>query len=71
MHTRASCRDWAKQANDSRIDVVYGRYNGLANWAEYRYVAHVDGISCSCRLEKLLATGPLLLKEESGYRWEG
>jgi hypothetical protein len=49
--------------------VDYERYEELVDWAQFRYVAHVDGISCSCRLEKLLALGSLLIKEESNYRW--
>jgi hypothetical protein len=33
------------------------------------HVAHIDGITCSCRLEKLLALGSLVVRERSGYRW--
>ncbi len=39
------------------------------SWAQFKYVAHVDGISCSSRYEKLLSLGSLVVKEESGYRW--
>ena len=40
----------------------------MGEWSHYRWVAHVDGITCSSRLEKLLSLGSLVLKEESGYR---
>ena len=35
-------------------------------WADSRYLVHVDGIGCSAKLEKALALGSLVLKEESG-----
>lgn len=33
----------------------------------YRYLLHLDGQSCSSRLEQLLVLNSLVLKEESGY----
>jgi hypothetical protein len=69
------CRQWPlkhtvgqAEANSSLVDV--GAALAMLDWAQFRYVAHVDGITCSCRLEKLLAAlGSLLVKEESGYMW--
>jgi hypothetical protein len=67
MCTACGCRDWAAAANSSLLNVTQGNVP-LVDWAAWRWLAHVDGISCSCRLEKLLSLGSLLLKEESGYR---
>ena len=40
----------------------------MQDWAKFKYIAHVDGISCSSKLEQSLAVGSLVFKEESGYR---
>ncbi|KAG2438449.1 hypothetical protein HYH02_010904 [Chlamydomonas schloesseri] len=39
----------------------------MADWARYRMVMHVDGISCSSRIVQLLALGSVVLREQSGY----
>ncbi|GFR42915.1 hypothetical protein Agub_g3915, partial [Astrephomene gubernaculifera] len=39
----------------------------LRDWAEYRMVMHVDGITCSSRVWQLLALGSVVLREQSGY----
>jgi hypothetical protein len=62
------CRCWANSTGDARLNISNNRWMPLSDWAQYRYVAHVDGISCSSRLEKLLALGSLVAKEDSGYR---
>ncbi len=65
------CRRWGNSSSDARLNISNNRWMPLSDWAQYRYVAHVDGISCSSRLEKLLALGSLVAKEDSGYRCVG
>ncbi|KAG2482934.1 hypothetical protein HYH03_018159 [Edaphochlamys debaryana] len=48
--------------------IIYSRGKvNISNWAEYKMVMHVDGISCSSRLHQLLALGSVVLREQSGY----
>jgi hypothetical protein len=64
------CSRWVQSSNDSLLDVQSNRrYMPMQYWSKYRYVAHIDGITCSCRLEKLLSLGSLVVRERSGYRW--
>ncbi|EFJ43134.1 hypothetical protein VOLCADRAFT_106931 [Volvox carteri f. nagariensis] len=39
----------------------------LEQWARYKMVMHVDGITCSSRIFQLLALGSVVLREQSGY----
>ena len=41
---------------------------GMRDWAQYKYILHVDGITCSTKLEQELPLGSLILKESSGFR---
>lgn len=60
---------WAQHRNDPRLLITEDFQIPLTQWADYRWLVHVDGITCSSRLEKLLSLGSLVLREESGYRW--
>ena len=50
------------------LDVGAGNYSAMPDWARRRYIVHVDGAACSSKLEKSLALGSLVIKEESGLR---
>jgi hypothetical protein len=39
----------------------------MVEWGKHKYIVHIDGISCSNKLEESLATGSLVFKEESGF----
>ena len=41
---------------------------GMREWGQYKYILHVDGITCSTKLEQELPLGSLILKESSGFR---
>ena len=64
---RKHLAEWAANGSDPRLDVGARRLR-IAEWSRYKYIAHVDGISCSSKLEQTLAMGCLAIKEESGYR---
>ena len=51
---------WAQEQQDPRLVVGADNYYPLQGWAAYKWVMHVDGITCSSRLEKLLSLGSLV-----------
>ena len=40
----------------------------MRDWGTYKYILHIDGITCSSKLEQELPLGSLIFKEQSGYR---
>ena len=40
----------------------------MRDWGTYKYLLHIDGITCSSKLEQELPLGSLIFKESSGYR---
>mmetsp|Transcript_11697 Transcript_11697/g.25086 ORF Transcript_11697/g.25086 Transcript_11697/m.25086 type:complete len:439 (-) Transcript_11697:325-1641(-) len=66
---RVHYMQWAKRARrqGAPIDVAQQPRKSMEEHASYKYLLHLDGQSCSSRLEQLLALGSLVLKEESGY----
>ncbi|KAG2484899.1 hypothetical protein HYH03_016379 [Edaphochlamys debaryana] len=61
--------EWAPQAvaAGAPIDLLGARLD-MFHHAHYKYLLNLDGQSISTRLEQLLATGSLVVKEEGGYR---
>lgn len=60
--------EWALNQSDARLAInTLGRLP-IEAWARYKYAAHLDGITCSNKLEQTMAAGLLVFKEESGYR---
>jgi len=53
--------------NESNVQ-LNTRHLPMGEWASYRYLIHLDGATCSSKLETELALGSLVLKEESGFR---
>ena len=62
---------WSQRQGDPRLAMDAGAGLSIPEWARFRWVVHVDGITCSSSLEKLLSLGSLVLREESGYRAAG
>ncbi|KAG1679647.1 hypothetical protein FOA52_006164 [Chlamydomonas sp. UWO 241] len=58
----------AAAAGGAALDVASRPKVSMHDHASYRYLVHLDGQSCSSRLEQLLVMGSVVLKEESGYR---
>ncbi|GAX81868.1 hypothetical protein CEUSTIGMA_g9296.t1, partial [Chlamydomonas eustigma] len=50
------------------VDVARQPRIPMLNHARYKYLLHLDGQTCSSRLEQLLVMGSLVMKEESGYQ---
>jgi len=46
------------------IDV---RHEDIRGWGRYKYVMHVEGVTCSNKLEQAAMLGSVLFVEESGY----
>ena len=61
---------WAgADANATGIPMeINTRALGMREWGKYKYLLHVDGITCSSKLEQELPLGSLILKESSGFR---
>ena len=57
--------DGIVNTSDLRINV---EHLPMADWSRYKYIAHVDGVACSSKLEQVLAVGSLVFLEQSGYR---
>lgn len=49
------------------IDKKRARGDTMQEWGRNKYVVHVDGITCSTKLEKSLSTSSLVLREQSGF----
>lgn len=67
---RVHFMQWAEQQRLDKnfgIDVRRQPKVPMLNHAGYKYLLHLDGQSCSSRLEQLLVMGSVVLKEESGY----
>ncbi|PNW78714.1 hypothetical protein CHLRE_09g387652v5 [Chlamydomonas reinhardtii] len=62
--------EWARGANRSGlpVDVAQQPKRDMSYHASNKWLLHLDGQTCSSRLEQLLVLGSLVLKEESGYR---
>ena len=58
---------WANGTNvtELRINV---EHLPMPEWSKYKYIAHVDGVACSSKLEQVLGLGSLVFVEQSGYR---
>ncbi|KAG2487165.1 hypothetical protein HYH03_014147 [Edaphochlamys debaryana] len=50
------------------LDVAQQPKKDMLHHASHKYLLHLDGQSCSSRLEQLLVLGSAVVKEESGYR---
>ncbi|KAG2484896.1 hypothetical protein HYH03_016377 [Edaphochlamys debaryana] len=50
------------------VDVAQQPKKDMLYHASHKYLLHLDGQSCSSRLEQLLVLGSAVVKEESGYR---
>ena len=61
--------EWAGAAwaNSSSLEIMKGP-RPMNEWRQYKYLLHIDGISCTSKLEQMLPLGSLIFKEESGYR---
>eukprot|EP00955_Chlamydomonas_euryale_P082409 363718-Chlamydomonas_euryale.AAC.8 len=61
--------EWAPRhgRHNGSVDVARGPRVPMADHARFKYLLHLDGQTCSSRLEQLLVMGSLVLKEESGY----
>lgn len=51
-----------------RLSAPPAIHSSAQAWARFKYTAHLDGITCSNKLEQTMAVGMLVFKEESGYR---
>ena len=51
-------------AVEPRINVDH---TDVRTWGRYRYIAHMEGVTCSNKLEKVAMQGSLLFIEETGY----
>ncbi|GFR46627.1 hypothetical protein Agub_g8232 [Astrephomene gubernaculifera] len=61
--------EWARAAKRSGlpVDVAQQPKRDMLHHASHKWLLHLDGQSCSSRLEQLLVLGSCVLKEESGY----
>ncbi|GIL62973.1 hypothetical protein Vafri_17137 [Volvox africanus] len=61
--------DWARKANKSGLplDVAQQPKRDMMHHASFKWLLHLDGQTCSSRLEQLMVLGSLVVKEESGY----
>ena len=57
----------ARKMNDSRIQINTNGYVPVTNWSQYKYIVHMDGVTCSNKIYESLLTGSLLIVEQSGY----
>ena len=68
----ANVSEWATPDGDGGVNTSDLRINvehlPMADWSRYKYIAHVDGVACSSKLEQVLAVGSLVFLEQSGYR---
>lgn len=47
--------------------LLNSRHEDIHKWGRYKYIAHVTGVTCSNKLEKIALLGSTLLLEEEGY----
>lgn len=54
--------------NHAEYMIEGGLSHKIEDWSEYKYIMHLDGISCSTRLTLYLALGFTTFVEQSGYK---
>ena len=67
LNARKSLQEWAASLNDPRLDIARGDMLPVKEWSRYKYIAHMDGLTCSSKFEKSFRTGSLLFVEQSGF----
>ena len=70
--TRAYLRNvslWAgpEWVNSSSLEILT-KSLPMHEWRQFKYLLHIDGITCTSKLEQMLPLGSLIMKEQSGYR---
>lgn len=68
MQPREELQRWAQNLSDPRLLINTLGKAPIETWARFKFAAHVDGITCSDKLEQEMAAGLLVFREESGYR---
>lgn len=56
--------NYSRDANGTLTD-FYGTGSGLSDQRRFKYTMNLDGIGCSTRFQKLLATGQTVVKQET------
>jgi len=57
----------ARKMNDSRVQINTNGFVPPWNWSQYKYIVHVDGITCSNKIFESLLSGSLIIVEQSGF----
>lgn len=64
--SRLALERWANSTGDPTY-AINDKYEPMSEWHRYRYIAHLDGLTCSAKFEKSFLTGSLVFVEESGF----
>ena len=67
-NSRLAVENVGRQMNDSRVQINTNGFVHNWEWANFRYIVHVDGVTCSNKIFESLLTGSLVFVEQSGYQ---
>ena len=70
QNVRAALTRFANQSDPSSWRVkpmINVERPDIRTWGKYKYIVHVEGVTCSNKLEKVATLGSVLIVEESGY----